>query len=244
MPRRIESLFVAGPAGRLEAILEEPESGEPREAALVCHPHPLHGGTLHNKVVYRLARGLRRSGCAVLRFNFRGVNLSAGSYDEGRGEVEDARACVLELRRRYPVLPWTLAGFSFGSRVAADLAASLGDDGPGRLILAGFPTVYGQFQAVEQSRRPRIFIHSTHDEYGPRDEFQMLYDRLWEPKKLIWIEAQDHFFAGALDEFERAVTALGPLDDWTDSGGETVSAHPAGDQAGSPPADEGSNVAE
>jgi alpha/beta superfamily hydrolase len=211
VPRRIESFFVAGPAGRLEAILEEPEGRAPREAALVCHPHPVHGGTLHNKVVYRLARGLRRSGCAVLRFNFRGVNLSAGSYDEGRGEVEDARACLLELRRRYPGLPWTLAGFSFGSRVAAELAASLGEDGPGRLILAGFPTVYRQFQAVEQSRRPRVFIHSTNDEFGPRNEMQALYDRLWEPKKLIWIEARDHFFAGALDELERSVTGLGSL---------------------------------
>jgi uncharacterized protein len=214
VPRRIESFFVDGPAGRLEAILEEPEGPgghSVREAALVCHPHPLHGGTLHNKVVHRLARGLRRSGCAVLRFNFRGVNLSAGSHDDGQGEVEDARACMLELRRRYPALPWTLAGFSFGSRVAADLASSLGEEGPGRLIVVGFPTVFKQFQALEQYRRPRIFLHSTHDEFGPRNELQALYDRLWEPKKLIWIEARDHFFAGALDEFERAVSALATI---------------------------------
>jgi alpha/beta superfamily hydrolase len=214
VPRRIESFFVDGPAGRLEAILEEPEGrggteGEgPREAALVCHPHPLHGGTLHNKVVHRLARGLRKSGCVVLRFNFRGVNLSAGSYDYGRGEVEDARACMLELRRRYPALPWTLGGFSFGSRVAAELAARTGDEGPGRLIIAGFPTVFKQFHALEQYPRPRIFLQSTHDEFGPRNELQAVYDRLWEPKKLIWIEARDHFFAGALDEFERAVIEL------------------------------------
>jgi alpha/beta superfamily hydrolase len=82
MPRRIESLFVDGPAGRLEALLEEPEEGEPREAALVCHPHPQHGGTMHNKVVYRIARGSAPSGAVVLRFNFRGVNQSAGSYGE------------------------------------------------------------------------------------------------------------------------------------------------------------------
>jgi alpha/beta superfamily hydrolase len=211
VPRRIESFFVDGPAGRLEAILEEPDNGAPREAALVCHPHPLHGGTMHNKVVYRLARGLRRSGCAVLRFNFRGVNLSAGVHDDGRGEVDDAQACLSELRSRYPELPWTLAGFSFGSRVAAELAASLGDAGPGRLILAGFPTVFKQFQAVEQYRRLRVFVHSTHDEFGPLNELQALYDRLWGPKRLIWIEARDHFFAGALDEFEQAVIGLGTL---------------------------------
>ena len=211
MPRRIESFFVDGPVGRLEAILEEPDGQAPREAALVCHPHPLHGGTLHNKVVHRLARGLRRAGCVVLRFNCRGVNLSAGSHDEGRGEVEDARACLHELRRRYPALPYTLSGFSFGSRVAAELAASLGDAGPGRLIVAGFPTVFKQFNALEQNRGPRILIHSTHDEFGPRNEIQALYERLWEPKKLIWIEASDHFFGGALDEFEQAVIGLGNL---------------------------------
>ena len=212
MPRRIESFFVEGPAGRLEAVLEEPEGAGPEEAALVCHPHPLHGGTLHNKVVHRLSRGLRKSGCVVLRFNFRGVNLSAGKHDDGRGEVEDARVCLLELRRRYPALPQTLAGFSFGSRVAAELAAHPDAAAPGRLILAGFPTVYGQFQALEQYRGPRIFIHSTHDEFGPRNEIQALCNRLWEPKKLIWIDASDHFFGGALDNFESAVIGLGRLD--------------------------------
>ena len=94
MPRKIEPLFLDGPAGRLEALLEEPEDGAPREAALVCHPHPQHGGTMHNKVVYRIARGLRTSGTVVLRFNYRGVTLSEGSYANGEGELEDARAAL------------------------------------------------------------------------------------------------------------------------------------------------------
>src|SRR5271165_2962242 len=98
MPRRIESVFLNGPAGRLEALLEEPEQGAPSEAALVCHPHPQHGGTMHNKVVYRVARGLRRAGAVVLRFNYRGVNLSQGKYDHGIGEIEDARAALDLLR--------------------------------------------------------------------------------------------------------------------------------------------------
>ena len=118
MPRKIESLFLDGPAGRLEALLEEPEDGEPREAALVCHPHPQHGGTMHNKAVYRIARGLRSAGAVVLRFNYRGVNLSEGEYAHGEGELEDARAALAYLRGRYPGLPFTLAGFSFGSRIA------------------------------------------------------------------------------------------------------------------------------
>lgn len=209
MSRRIESFFVAGPAGRLEALLEEPDEVAPREAALVCHPHPLHGGTLHNKVVHRTARALRRSGCAVLRFNFRGVNLSHGVHDGGPGEVEDARACFAELRRRYPALPFTLAGFSFGARVAVSLAASLEDAGPGRVIAAGFPTIYGEFQDAIRLRRPRVFIQSTNDQFGPRQQFQALYDSLWGPKQLVWIGGRDHFFTGALDNFEDAVAALG-----------------------------------
>jgi len=121
VPRKIESLFLDGPAGRLEALLEEPEDGELREAALVCHPHPQHGGTMHNKVVYRIARGLRSAGAVVLRFNYRGVNLSEGEYAHGEGELEDARAAFGYLRGRYPDLPFTLAGFSFGSRIVLKL---------------------------------------------------------------------------------------------------------------------------
>ena len=113
MPRKIESLFLDGPAGRLEALLEEPEDGSPAEAALVCHPHPQHGGTMHNKVVYRIARGLRRAGAVVLRFNYRGVNLSEGEYAHGEGELEDARSALWRIcagairicRSRWPDFP-------------------------------------------------------------------------------------------------------------------------------------------
>src|SRR5256885_15382345 len=116
MPRKIESLFLAGAAGRLECLLEEPD-GAAVGAALVCHPHPQHGGTMHNKVVYRLARGLRKSGCVVLRFNYRGVNLSEGDYDHGHGETDDGRSALYELQRRYSDLPLLAGGFSFGSRI-------------------------------------------------------------------------------------------------------------------------------
>src|SRR5437588_11432262 len=102
MPRRIESLFVAGPVGKLECLLEEPDDQAPRLAVLVCHPHPQHGGTMHNKVVYRIARGMRRAGAVVLRFNYRGVNLSEGQYAQGAGEREDTRTALRFLRSRYP----------------------------------------------------------------------------------------------------------------------------------------------
>lgn len=207
MPRKIESLFLEGSAGRLEALLEEPEDGQPREAALVCHPHPQHGGTMHNKVVYRIARGLRSSGAVVLRFNYRGVNLSAGEYAHGEGELEDARTALAYLRGRYPALPFTLAGFSFGSRIVL----RMGCEGVGarRVIAVGFPTVYKDRAYLEDCTLPRIFIQSTHDQYGPVSDLEPLVAGLPEPKKLILVEAGDHFFAGALDVLELQVAGLG-----------------------------------
>jgi alpha/beta superfamily hydrolase len=203
VPRRIESHDISGPIGRLEAVLEEPEDGEPRIAALVCHPHPLGGGTLHNKVVYRIARGLRKTGAVVLRFNFRGVGRSEGEHAHGIGELEDARAALDWLRGRYPDLPFALAGFSFGSRVVTRLGCSI--DGPSWLLACGFPTKFGPAEYLESCTVPKIFIQSTNDQYGPRVEFEEHYARFAEPKKLIWVESKDHFFAGALDEFEKAV---------------------------------------
>ncbi len=176
------------------------------EAALVCHPHPSHGGTMHNKVVYRIARGLRRSGVVVLRFNYRGVNLSEGVYDKGEGELDDARVCLDYLRGRYPDLPFTLAGFSFGSRIALRLGC--GGIGARRVIAAGFPTIYHDRGYLDHCTVPRIFVQSTHDEFGPVDQIQPFVESLPEPKRLVLIEAQDHFFVGALDALEQAITAL------------------------------------
>ena len=205
--RRIESLFIPGPAGRLEALLEEPESGPALEAALVCHPHPLHGGTMHNKVAYRLARGLRRTGCVVLRFNFRGVNLSEGSFGDEQGELEDARAALAELRRRYPELPYLLGGFSFGSRIALRLATESAD--ATRVIAVGFPTTYPNRQYVHDVSVPKYFIASSNDEFAPRADFQAFYDALPEPKHLDWIPAADHFFRDKLPEYESVVERIG-----------------------------------
>jgi hypothetical protein len=207
MARRIESIFIAGPAGRLEALLEEPEDAAPVEAALVCHPHPQYGGTMHNKVVHRIARGLRRTGAVVLRFNYRGVNLSEGSYDHGEGECEDARAAVTYLREHYDGLPITVAGFSFGSRIAL----RLGCEGVGarRVIAVGYPTSYKDNAFLETCTVPRVFVHSTHDQYGPLEEWHALVDPLPEPKQLILIESQDHFFVDALEKLEEEITRLG-----------------------------------
>jgi alpha/beta superfamily hydrolase len=208
MARKIESLFLAGPAGRLEALLEEPDQSA-IGIALVCHPHPQHGGTMHNKVVYRVAKGLRRSGHVVMRFNYRGVNLSEGEYAHGEGELADARIALDVLLSRYPALPLTLAGFSFGSRIALRMGCAPDRLAARRVIAVGFPTVYKDRSFLEGCTVPRIFIQSTRDQYGPVEELRPLVEALPEPKQMIWIDAQDHFFAGALEQLEESVIQLG-----------------------------------
>jgi alpha/beta superfamily hydrolase len=206
MTRRIESLEIAGPVGRLEALLEEPHAARAWCAAVVCHPHPQFGGTLHNKVVYRLARGLRRAGIVVLRFNYRGVGRSEGEYGNLEGEIEDARAALGWLRARYPGLPHALAGFSFGARVITRLGCSTG--GARFLMAAGFPTAMGGTEYLESCATPKVFVQSTHDQYGPRAELEAAFARWAAPKRLLWIEATDHFFSGGLEALEERVAAV------------------------------------
>lgn len=207
MPRRIESLFLSGPEGRLEALLEEPEIDAPLAAAVICHPHPQFGGTMHNKVVYRLARGLRTSGCVVLRFNYRGVNLSEGEYADGIGETDDARAVLRELQSRYPHLPVLAAGFSFGSRVALRLTSQ--ETALRRVIAVGFPTRIEERDFVYAVHVPKFFIQSTNDEFGPRTPLTEFFETLAEPKELHWIAAADHFFKDNLDGFETIIEKIG-----------------------------------
>ena len=207
MPRRIESLSIDGPAGKIEALLEEPDDQAPNASVLICHPHPLHGGTMHNKVVYRIARGLRRAGSAVLRFNYRGVNRSEGKYDGGAGETDDARAALAVLRYRYPELPFSLAGFSFGSPIILKLGCEIA--GVTRLVAVGFPASHPESAELGRCDVPRVFIQSTHDEFCPVDAMEVYFTGLPGRKELIWVQARDHFFAGALDEFETAVFRVG-----------------------------------
>jgi alpha/beta superfamily hydrolase len=223
MPRRIESLFIPGPAGKLEALLEEPEDAAPREAALVCHPHPQHGGSMHNKVVYRIARAMRRAGCVVLRFNYRGVNLSEGKYDDGVGETEDARAALAFLRGRYPNLPFSMAGFSFGSRIILRLGCEI--PGARQLVAVGFPAAMPKSAGLGECTVLRVFIISRNDEFCPLPAMEEYFASLPEPKRLIWIEAEDHFFAGALDELEAKIVQIAmPLKSlhaiWSINGGK------------------------
>jgi alpha/beta superfamily hydrolase len=211
MPRRIESLFIPGPAGRLEALLEEPDldqGASPTHACLVCHPHPKYHGTMHNKVVYRIARGLRRTGAVVLRFNFRGVNSSEGVYDHGIGEQDDARAALAFLRARYPDLPYSLAGFSFGSRVILQIGCPSTEPKPERLIAVGFPLTKLKFEFIANCPLPKYFVLSTNDEYSPVPQMEGIFATFPEPKKLVLIEATDHFFDGGLQQLEDAIVRI------------------------------------
>jgi alpha/beta superfamily hydrolase len=153
---------------------------------------------MHNKVVYRIARGLRGTGAVVLRFNYRGVNLSEGQYAEGEGELEDARVGLDYLRERYPGLPFTVAGFSFGSRIALRLGCGIAR----RVIAVGFPAAYRDKASLDTCTTPRIFIQSTNDQYGSVEQIQAIVEALPEPKQLHLIEAKDHFFAGGLEALE------------------------------------------
>jgi len=200
-------LFIPGPTGRLEALLERNSSaGAVRLGVVVAHPHPQYGGTMRNKVAHRLAQAAQRAGGAALRFNFRGVGESAGTYDQGIGEQDDFRAALTFLREQYPGLPLVAAGFSFGARVC--LRASCSDPRVERVIAVGLPAGSGEWDFLGRCTRPKHFLHSTRDAYGSREQMEAVFGRAAEPKSLTWIEAQDHVFEGGMDRLEEAVLEI------------------------------------
>lgn len=191
--------FVDIPAshGRLEGLLWKCES--PLAAALVCHPHPVHGGTMHNHVTYRVANAFRDAGVSTLRFNFRGVGRSTGKYDEGRGEVDDARDALDFLEREVPGAPLIVAGFSFGSRVALRLSA---DPRIGRVMAVGMALDLFDFEFAQAVRKPKAVLHADHDEYAPLAKVEAFVEHMPPPRKLFVVEDSDHLATGRLDAFE------------------------------------------
>ena len=207
-----ESFDVAGPAGRLEAILMRP-AAEPAAAAVVCHAHPLHGGIMHFKVVFRAAKALQHHGLAALRFNFRGVGRSEGVHDDGRGEQEDVGAALDELARRVPGRPLVLGGFSFGSAMA--LRAGARDPRVRALFALGFPaTMMGDLAFLDGCLTPRLFVQGERDVLGPPGPLQAMVDRLPEPRSLVVVPEADHFFTGKLDALQEAVGAWAAGKPW------------------------------
>jgi len=203
------NLFVPCAHGRLEANLKEPRgiaSDTLRGAALVLHPHPLHGGTMHNKVVFRAARGINDAQCVTLRINFRGVGASTGTHDNARGEQDDARAALDYLSEHYARLSLLLAGFSFGARVG--LETGINDARVRFLIGIGTPVNMYDFSFLRQCRKPVLFIHGSQDEFGDTEKLKTLAAQL-PPEaeaQVKIIEGAGHFFENQLDEMTDAIT--------------------------------------
>ncbi|XCB28751.1 alpha/beta hydrolase [Tunturiibacter empetritectus] len=192
--RSIDDLH--GPTGRLEALLNTGRD-DASYAALVCHPHPSGGGTMHNKVVYHAMKAFLSFGLPVLRFNFRGVGLSEGAHDHGLGEQDDVLAALDWLQHNLD-RPILFAGFSFGSNVG--LRACCGDPRVKGLVGLGVP-VHAEgrdytYKFLPNCTQPKLFISGDHDQYGPRDILEGVFERAPEPKRLVWISDADHFFQG------------------------------------------------
>jgi uncharacterized protein len=197
----MERFFIEGPVGRLEAILEEPAQ-EPRAAALLCHPLPPGGGTMHTHAVFRAMRALRARGVSVLRFNFRGVGQSEGRWDEGPGEMEDGLAAFEVLKARYPELPLLSGGFSFGSWVGMDVGVKRGAQG---LLGLGIPYRSYDFAAVGQSSLPKALVLADHDEFTPVPVLEAAILGWKRPVRLWTLEAASHLFTERLDDYEAIV---------------------------------------
>ncbi|HEY2956147.1 MAG TPA: alpha/beta fold hydrolase [Candidatus Eisenbacteria bacterium] len=205
---RLVPLEIEGPAGKLEALLQEHEARDHAIAALVCHPHPLYGGTLHNKVVHRAASTLHALGAAVLRFNFRGAGASEGAHDGGPGETEDARVALRFLAARYPHARRWLAGFSFGAWIAARLAAA--ESGIERLILIAPPVSTSSFEPLESLAIPKLVIQGGADDVCKPAALHEPFRRWAEPKRLVEVPGANHFFdrqLGALADAMREALA-------------------------------------
>jgi alpha/beta superfamily hydrolase len=205
------NIELQGPAGRLEAVLDLP-AGAPRAAAVFAHPHPQYGGTMHTKVVFRGAKALAGIGCAVLRFNYRGVGTSDGAYADGIGERDDFRAALAFMSERYPGVDLWSAGFSFGCWIALTEGAAA--DGVSTLIGIGVPVGTYDLSALEGCTKPKFLIHGERDEHFPVRAVRAFYSRLPEPKELVVVDGADHLFDGKVGEVADAIQDL--LEDFPD----------------------------
>ena len=201
---------IPGAVGQLEVLLDLP-NGTPRRAVVLAHPLPIKGGTMHTKVVFQSAKALTRIGCAVLRFNFRGVGRSAGTWDNGRGEMDDYRAAVDFLSGRYPDLEMWAAGFSFGSYIAMTSGAD--DDRICALIGIAPPVNRYEFASVKLSTKPKFIVHGESDELIPLKTVREFYARLQDPKEFVEIDRANHLFEGQAGEVGDALEEL--LTDFT-----------------------------
>jgi uncharacterized protein len=202
----LQAIDIPAPHGRLEGLLRLPDSGEtPRMAAVVCHALPTAGGNMHFKIVFRIAQALGQLGMPVLRFNFRGVGRSTGTFDEGRGEADDVRAALDELARRYLELPLCVAGFSFGAKVG--LPVGCADARVHQIIGAGVPVELLDVDTLGGCDKPKLIVQGERDQYGPPSALRRWFDRLSEPKELVIVPAADHFFTDQQPQLAEALLA-------------------------------------
>jgi len=199
------NFFLDGPAGRLEAILWTPaKDAAPLLASVVCHPHPLFGGTLHNKVVYQAAKSLDALGIPVLRFNFRGAGMSVGEHDEGKGEEGDVQAAIDYMAVAFAGVPLLVAGFSFGCRVG--LTVGCRDARVNELIGLGTPVDRWDFSFLRECDKPKLFVHGSNDEFGSIARVEEMVKRLPGENRFVPVVGADHFFTGKLDQLDAAIT--------------------------------------
>ena len=205
----IKSFFLHGPAGRLEALLNQGRP-EATHSALVCHPHPLYGGTMHNKVVYHAMKTLHSFGFPVLRFNFRGAGLSDGEHDRGQGEVDDVSVALSWLDSQFH-LPMIFCGFSFGA--ATGLQAACADARVAGLISLGTPIAAADrgysYPFLKDCARPKLFVSGSRDVYSPPEALARVVEASSEPKEMVIVDGADHFFESHLPAMQAAVH------DWT-----------------------------
>ena len=207
---RLQSFVIPGPAGALECLHQADPAQPHPVSALLCHPHPLYGGTMHNKVVHWAATTLVELGAAVLRFNFRGVGRSEGHFDRGRGELDDARAAWAWLAERHPGARRWVAGFSFGSWVAARLAAFTPECE--RMVLIAPPVATQDFSVLERTPVPKHVIQGTADDICPPAALNERYAAWAEPRSLVWVPEGTHFFDKHLAGLAQALREVaGPL---------------------------------
>lgn len=207
---------IPGPAGPLEALLEEP-AGDPRASCVFAHAHPLYGGTLHTKPVYQVAKALARIGVATLRFNFRGVGRSRGTHDGGPGEMDDYRAALDFMANHAAALPIWAGGFSFGSWIAWNVG--LDDPRVSLLLGVGLPVNLFDFSPVSASAKAKVLIHGERDELVPLRDIRRFYAELAEPKELSVIEGADHLFDGKTSELGDTIEDL--MRDWREEEAES-----------------------
>jgi len=200
------NLLIPAEHGQLEAILKEPRTGPTKGVALVLHPHPLGGGTMHNKVVFRAAAALNDAGLITLRINFRGVGQSTGEHDEGRGERNDVRAGLDYLSANYPELNITLCGFSFGARVG--LEVGIEDRRVKYLIGIGTPLDKYDFEFLQACRKPLLLVHGERDEFGDIERVKQMAAELEQKTqvRLVVVPGAGHFFENGLDDLKLAIT--------------------------------------